>query len=113
MQWKVLDHPPHSLDLSPCEFHVFNPLKKALKSRRFWSDEDNKAMVVQWFQQQPREFFVVGILRLVHQWDACLSAHRDYFNGVCSFTQNNPQMEVSHNFTFCFCGCEIQSLTLR
>jgi hypothetical protein len=37
-------------------------------------------LVVQWFQQQPREFFAEGIQRLVHQWDAYLNnAHGDYF----------------------------------
>jgi hypothetical protein len=33
---KVLDHPPHSLDLSPCDFHVFDAFKIALKGYRFW-----------------------------------------------------------------------------
>jgi histone-lysine N-methyltransferase SETMAR len=28
--WGVLDHPPYSPDLSPCEYHVFGPLKKTL-----------------------------------------------------------------------------------
>jgi hypothetical protein len=40
---------------------VFGLLKQALKGHRFRSDEDVKAIVVQWFQQQPREFFVEGI----------------------------------------------------
>jgi hypothetical protein len=37
------------------------------------------ALVVQWFQQQPREFFMKGILQLVRQWDVDLSAHGDCF----------------------------------
>jgi hypothetical protein len=41
-------------------------------------DEDVKAMVVQWFQQQVREFFVVVIHWLVLQLDICLNAHGDY-----------------------------------
>jgi hypothetical protein len=36
-------------------------------------------MMVLWFQQQPREFFVERIHWLVCQWDACLNAHVDYF----------------------------------
>jgi hypothetical protein len=27
--------PPYSPDLSPCDYHVFGPLKKTLKGRRF------------------------------------------------------------------------------
>lgn len=26
---------PYNLDLSPCDFHVFDPFKKTLKSHRF------------------------------------------------------------------------------
>jgi histone-lysine N-methyltransferase SETMAR len=37
--WGVLDHPPYSPDLSPCDYHVFGPLKKTLKGRQFNSDE--------------------------------------------------------------------------
>ena len=27
-RWEVLHHPPYSPNLSPCDFHVFGPLKK-------------------------------------------------------------------------------------
>jgi hypothetical protein len=36
--WMMSDHPPHSLDLSPCDFHVFGPLKKEMKGLTFMSD---------------------------------------------------------------------------
>jgi hypothetical protein len=48
--------------------------------------------VVQWFQQQPKEFFAEGICWLLLPWDTFLSAYGDCFNGLCSFTQDNPQM---------------------
>jgi hypothetical protein len=56
-------------------------LKKMLKCRRFRSDEDVNAAVVQWFQlqQQPREFFAEGIHRLVRLLDACINAHECCF----------------------------------
>jgi hypothetical protein len=50
-------------------------------------NEDVKAVVVQWFQQQPREFFVEGIRRLMHQLDACLSTHGYFFNSLYFFIQ--------------------------
>jgi hypothetical protein len=49
---------------------MFDSLKKALSC---------VDLVVHWFQQQPKEFFVEEIHWLVHQWDACVSAHWDYF----------------------------------
>ena len=30
-RWEILHHPPYSPDLSPCDFHMFGPLKRALK----------------------------------------------------------------------------------
>ncbi|GFW88301.1 histone-lysine N-methyltransferase SETMAR [Trichonephila clavipes] len=38
-KWETLDHPPYSLDMLPCNFHVFGPLKKHLKGKRFNSDD--------------------------------------------------------------------------
>ncbi|GFW57490.1 histone-lysine N-methyltransferase SETMAR [Trichonephila clavipes] len=38
-KWVTLDHPPYSPAMSPCDFHVFGPLKKHLKGKRFNSDD--------------------------------------------------------------------------
>ncbi|GBO26065.1 hypothetical protein AVEN_258180-1 [Araneus ventricosus] len=32
-RWEVLQHPPYSLDISPCDSHIFGPLKKISDSR--------------------------------------------------------------------------------
>jgi hypothetical protein len=37
------------------------------------------AVVLQWFQQQPRKFIARGIYLLVYQWDTYLGIHGDYF----------------------------------
>jgi hypothetical protein len=34
------------MDLSPCDFHVFDPFKKTVKSHRLRSDENIKVVVV-------------------------------------------------------------------
>jgi len=45
-RWEVLHHPPPlSLDLSPCDFHVFGPLKEALKGRRFTDNDEVRETV--------------------------------------------------------------------
>ena len=77
--WEVLHHPVYSSDLSLCDFHLFGPLKKALKGQRFNSDADVKTVVTTWFSEQPRTFFSDGIRRLPKQWDACLNAYEDFF----------------------------------
>lgn len=82
--------------LLPCDFHVFSSFKKVLKGCRSWSVEHVKADVVQWFE---------GLRWLAYQWNACLSSHRDYFKGVYSFDQNNPQADfiLTHSGGIYFC----------
>ncbi|GFW27088.1 hypothetical protein TNCV_93141 [Trichonephila clavipes] len=36
---ETLGHPPYSPGMSPCYFHVFGPLKKHLKGKRFNSND--------------------------------------------------------------------------
>ena len=38
--WETLQHPQHSPDLSPCDFHIFGDLKKDIRARRFHSEEE-------------------------------------------------------------------------
>ena len=33
--WQTLQNPPYSLDLSPCDIHIFGDLKKDIRGRRF------------------------------------------------------------------------------
>lgn len=41
MGWEVLPHPPYSLNLAPCDFHLFGPLKEAL---RWEKSQDNEVV---------------------------------------------------------------------
>jgi len=77
-RWEVLHHPPYSPDMSPCDFHVFGPLKKALKGRRFTDKDEVQETIEEWFRTQPKTFFADGIHRLVDQWDTCFNQQGDY-----------------------------------
>ena len=70
--------PPYSPDLSPCDFHVFGPLKKALKGHRFTDNNEVRETVEEWFRTPPKTFFADGIHRLVDQWDTCFNQQGDY-----------------------------------
>jgi hypothetical protein len=50
----------------PFDFHVFGSLTKVLRGCRYGLGEDIKAVVVQWFQQQPKEFIAKGIHWVLH-----------------------------------------------
>ena len=77
-QWEVLHHPPYSPKLSPCNFHVFGPLKEALKGRRFTDNDKVQETVEEWFRTQPKTSFADGIHRLMDQWDTCFNQQGVY-----------------------------------
>lgn len=37
--WKIMNHLPYSLDLAPCGFHSFGPIKLHLGGQKFETDE--------------------------------------------------------------------------
>jgi hypothetical protein len=80
--WSVLDHPAYSPDISPCDSHVFGPLKKTMKGRKFNSDGAVLEAVVQWFIQKPLPFFAESITKLVQCWDKCLNSCGQYLYPV-------------------------------
>ena len=53
--WEVLGHPPYSPHLSPCDYAIFVPLKKAMRGKLFTSD-DVKQYVWNRFTMQPQNF---------------------------------------------------------
>lgn len=78
MHWTPLDHPPYSPDLSPCDFHLFGPLKEALGGQRFEDDEGVEGFVRNWLQTQPSSFFDAGIKKLPIRWEKCVTKAGDY-----------------------------------
>ena len=74
----VLEHPAYSLDLAPSDYHLFGPLKEALRGRRFTSDEEVKETVHEWLAAQPKTFFSEGIQKLLEYWNKCIVKHWDY-----------------------------------
>ena len=78
-RWEVLEHPPYSPDMSPCDFHIFGPLKRALQGKRFHSDDGVKEAVQDFLRNQPQSFYSKGIELRPQQWDLCFNAHGDFF----------------------------------
>ena len=69
----------HTVQTSPYDYAIFGPLKKALKCKRFTSDDDVKKYVRNCFTTQPREFYETAIHRRLSQWDKCLNSQGQYF----------------------------------
>jgi len=79
LKFEVLAHPLYSPDLDPSDYHLFGPLKEALRGRRFTSDQELKEAVHVWFAAQPKTFFLFeGIKKLVQRWKKCIEKQGDY-----------------------------------
>ena len=55
---KVLNHPPYSPDLSPCDFFLFPRLKKMLSGNKYTSRSSLDSAVYQCLQQIPKEYYL-------------------------------------------------------
>ena len=78
LNWEVLEHPAYSPDLAPSDFHLFGPLKNALRGRRFAADDEVKEAVHDWLRSQPQTFFSNGIKKLTDRWAKCIEKKGDY-----------------------------------
>jgi hypothetical protein len=77
LKWEVMEHPAHSPDFAPSDFHLFGPLKEA-PGGRFRCDEDVKNAVHQWLRVQPKTFYYDGIKLLVGSWEKCVEKQGDH-----------------------------------
>ena len=77
---KVLNHPPYSPDLSPCDFFLFPRLKKMLSgntSRSFLG-----SAIYQCLQQIPKEDNLTAFRNWVKRLQKCVSVKGEYFEGL-------------------------------
>ena len=52
LKFEVMPHPPYSPDLATSDYHLFGPLKEALRSHRFTLDQEVKEAVHAWLAAQ-------------------------------------------------------------
>ena len=77
----VLDHPPYSPDLSPCDFWLFPRLKEMLAGHRFESRCGIGSAVYQCLQHIPKEDYRAAFWKWVDRCKMCVEAHEAYFEG--------------------------------
>ena len=78
----VLDHPPYSPDLSPCDFWLFPRLKEMLAGHRFESRCGIGSVVYQCLQHIPKEDYWVAFRKWVDRCKMCVEADGAYFEGL-------------------------------
>ena len=74
---KTVPHPPHSLDLAPCEFCVFPKLRGC----RYETIEEMKDAMTKVIDTLTQEDFDGAFQKLLERYNKCISAGGDYFEG--------------------------------
>jgi hypothetical protein len=78
MYWTALEHPLYSPELSPCDCHMFGPLKEALGGQRFDDDRQVENFVCKWLQTRPPPIDGAGIKKLPICWQKCIEKGGNY-----------------------------------
>ena len=79
---KVLNYPPYSPDLSPCDFILFLRLKKMLYGNKYTSRSSLGIAVYQCLQQIPKEDYLSAFRDWVKRLQKCVSVKGEYFEGL-------------------------------
>lgn len=57
---------------------MFEPLKEALRGKRFNTDDEVEEFVCIWLSELPKEFFDTGIKKLPERWKKCVTSKGNY-----------------------------------
>ena len=79
---KVLNYPPYSPDLSPCDFLLFPRLKKMLSGNKYTSRTSLGSAIYQCLEQIPNEDFLSAFRYWVKRLQNCVSVKGEYFEGL-------------------------------
>ena len=76
--FEVQEHPAYSPHHAPSDYHLFGPLKNALRGHQFSTDKEVREAVHKWLHNQPKTFFLEGIRKIVDCWTKCIEKEGDY-----------------------------------
>ena len=77
----VLEQPPYSPDLVPCDFFLFPKPKEVMKETRFPDVQAIKRAVTKELQAIPKKSFQECMEAWQRRMEKCVRAHGDYFEG--------------------------------
>ena len=80
-QVTILDHPPYSPDLAPCDYFLFPKLKGTIKGTRFEGVEDIKSNVTSFLKRITKEDFAECFQAWRRRMEKCTEVQGDCFEG--------------------------------
>jgi transposase len=77
----VLEHPPYSPDLAPCDFYLFSKIKSVLKGTHFLSVENVKAKTAEILDTLTEHDLRNCFERWQHRMQLSVNSEGNYFEG--------------------------------
>jgi transposase len=77
----VLEHPPYSPNLAPCDFYLFAKIKSVLKGNYFLSVENVKTKTAEIFNSLTEHDLRNCFERCQHRMQLCVILEGKYFEG--------------------------------
>jgi transposase len=77
----VIQQPPYSPDLAPCDFWLFPQLKMVLKGKRFNGIETIHANTTKHLENIPKNSYKKMFQQWQNRWHNCIGAEGEYFEG--------------------------------
>ena len=82
---KSVPQPPYSSDLAPCDFCLLPKLKEKLRGCHYETIEEMKEAVMKVIETLTQEELHGAFTKLLEQYNNCIAAGGDYFEGNLSF----------------------------
>ena len=105
MHWKILDNPPYSPDLSPCDYFLFVLKKELLGGERFKNNDEVEEYVRNWLMMRPQNFFFEqGMSKLPNSWQKCVECREKLKVSLVHINKISVYTESSKYYAR-ICGC--------
>jgi histone-lysine N-methyltransferase SETMAR len=76
--FELMEHPPYSTDLAPSDFHMFGPMKEALRGRTFSSDEETSHWRGAKSVKDATLFLTEFKKKILKRWNRCVEFEWGY-----------------------------------
>ena len=77
----TMPQPPYSPDMGPCDFFLFQKIKRTFKARRFTAIDDIKSASLKKLKAIPKIEFEKCFEDWKKHWHKCIISNGDYFEG--------------------------------
>ena len=77
--YKVLPHPPYSLDLSPMDYHLYKHLDSFLQGKGLHNQLEVENAFQEFVESWSMDFYATGVNKLISHWQKFVDYNGFYF----------------------------------